>query len=179
MRLLFSRLNSPSSQPLLTPEMAIHQTHSSMLMFSLFWGVQLCLTSAEQRGRNATHHLLGTLFWMQSWMSLVSCAVRIYCWLIVSLYLSEPSGPSMQSCFSVYSPPSCVDIQSCSSAYLGICILLYRNCMQYFMRILVHSCSLLTIYIKSSEKIKQNNSSRIIFNHCLKRKMMIRNLFQE
>lgn len=60
-----------------------------------------------------THHLLGTLFWMLSRMLPVSCVVRIYYWLIVSLY---PSEPSLQIFFSACCPPSCVGIWSCSSA---------------------------------------------------------------
>ena len=111
-RLLFSRLNSPSS---LSPSslercsspfpiaVALHWTLSSLSLSLLSWGAQHRtqpsrggLTSAEQRGRISSLDLLATLLLVQPRTPLAFFAASASTWC--------PPGPSLQSCFPAAHP---------------------------------------------------------------------------
>lgn len=104
------------SQPLLTcqtflslcsPSLDLLQyVHVSLVLGSpeLYPALQTCLTSAEQKGRINSLHLLMTLFLMRPRISL-AFATRTHCWFMFTLLWSQE--PFLQSCFPNSHSPVC------------------------------------------------------------------------
>ena len=103
MSFLFSRLHSPSSQPVLTGRcsipwitfVALLWTHSNSSMSLLCWGLSIWTKALQVKSHSAEGQipsltLLATLLWMQPRIWLVFWAVRAQCWLMSSCHPPVP-----------------------------------------------------------------------------------------
>jgi len=85
-----------------------------------YWGLHIWtpysrwgLTSAEQKGRITSLHLLATLLLMQPRIQLAFWPVTTHYWLMSSLPSTSPLSPFQQGYVLCFHPPACADSGGC------------------------------------------------------------------
>lgn len=142
LNLLFYRLNSTLTVSsyvrwCLSPLMifaALHWTCSNMSNFLVLGSpaletvLQVCVSSAEQWGKNTSLDLLAVFFLMHPRLLLSFFAARAHCWLMFNSVSSRTPGPSLERWFlAEWHLPPC----------LWLCVPRCRSSNFYFLNFLI------------------------------------------